>query len=106
MGDDPLGDLHRRYDGLVPDAERRRVAGIDPEHSDARGAVRFWQSQLEKARDSVRANTRSERRAALAETWDHARAGLARAEARLQALEGRDAATPSAFFKTLARGLR
>ncbi|MSO93524.1 MAG: hypothetical protein EXQ86_09025 [Rhodospirillales bacterium] len=106
MDDDPLGELHRRYDGLIPEAERRRAAGIDPELSDARGAVRFWQEQIEKARDAIRANTRSERRAALAETWDHARAGLARAEARLQALEHPEMAGPAAFFKTIARGLR
>jgi hypothetical protein len=106
MGDDALGELHRRYDGLVPDAERRRAAGLDPALSDARGAVRFWQDQLEKARAALRANTRSERRAGLAEAWDHARAGLARAEARLRTIEAADAVSPAAFFKTLARGLR
>lgn len=106
MNDDALGELHRRYDGLIPEAERRRAQGIDPELSDAHGAVRFWQDQLEKARDALRTNTRSERRAALAETWDHARAGLARAEGRLRTLESPDAATPTGFFKTLARGLR
>ena len=106
MDKDALGELHRRYDGLIPDAERRQAAGLDPELSDARGAVRFWRDQVEKARDAVRANTRSERRAALAGTWDHARASLARAEARLQAIEAADPSNPAAFFKVLARALR
>ena len=106
MADDPLAELHRRYDGLIPEAERKRAAGIDPRLSDARGAVRFWQDQVKKARDAIRANTRSERRAALAETWDYARAGLARAEARLDALERPEAAGPAAFFKALGRALR
>lgn len=106
MANDLLAELHRRYDGVVPETERKRAEGIDPRLSDARGAVRFWQDQVEKACDAIRANTRSERRAALAETWDYARAGLARAEARLQALDSPEAAGPAAFFKVLGRALR
>lgn len=89
MTDRPtLEELHRRYT-VVPERLRRMADGIDPELADAQASVLHWQREVAHWKEQRQVATREDfkRRALL--NWDHARAELARAQARLDALTRR-----------------
>lgn len=82
-----LEELHLMTDGPISREDRMRADGINVPLAEARGAVRFWRDQLDKAKEAYRACTDAKRHLTLRETEEHARAGLKRAEARLRQVE-------------------
>lgn len=106
---DPLSALHLRYDGLIPDSERKRAEGIDPVDT-AKSAVKWWSGfYYETKRElQTRVNLTLSRKMQLRQNLDYYRDGLAKAEKRLAELEGRPTEPepgPGAFFKCFTRGI-
>lgn len=87
---DPLGELHRRYDGPIPADELARAHGRDPNLSELRGRVAFWRENYVKAKNAWQTSIdRSvRRRFQLLDSWRFCRKGLQVAEKQLAEYQG------------------
>ena len=48
-----LSDLHRRYDGAIPQDLKDRADGLEPALLEARGRVRFFRARLVNALEAL-----------------------------------------------------